>query len=121
MAQNIYDQNRIELHFEVSRAIVYSLNLRKGTNYKKKIPLHDLIDDKKYSYDERFVAYVEMSDKIKEYLEYMIPYLNLENLSLEWTGQELIDECLRQHNIFVENTKTLEKVTMNIPDRLKEE
>jgi len=117
----IFDQNRRELKLEASRAIMHGLKLSKGTNYKRKIPIHELIDLKKSSDNDRFIAYVEMTTGIREYLEETFPYLNLEHIDLQWTGDELTKECIRQHDIFVENARKMEKIETITPERLKGE
>lgn len=119
MGQLIYNQIKSELRLETKRATVKVLGLSHGTNYKKNIPLLELIDQKKSTDDARFIAYVEMSVSIKEYLESMFPYLNLQYLDLQFTSNELTEECLRQHDIFVENTKMIEQVEMNTLEKIR--
>jgi hypothetical protein len=116
----VASDNREELKLMVSRAIVNSLGLRKGTNYKKKIPLMNLIDDKISNEDKRFQQYVVITHKIDEYLTDRFPFLDLENIDLNWTGEELIDECVRQYDVHMERVSKLPKIELQIPERLQE-
>lgn len=117
---SIFDTNKKELRLDVSRYILQGLRIHKGTNYKKKIPLTELVDSKLLNENDRFVKYVSMADSITESLETRYPYLNLEGFTLLWTAEELIDECLRQHNIFVCEVFNFKRSKIEVPERIKD-
>ncbi|MNO29230.1 hypothetical protein D3C76_191410 [compost metagenome] len=116
---SIFDENRNELRLDISRYIVKALKMHRGSNYKKKIPLIELVDSKIANYDTKFVIYVGMAETIKESLEKYYPYLNLEGFDLQWTADELIVECVRQHNIFVSKVPSVEKSKIILPERIQ--
>jgi hypothetical protein len=117
---SIFKSNRGELRLDVSRYVVDGIGLHRGTNYKKKIPLMQLVDLKITDFNERFIQYVGMADKIRDSLEGEYPYLNLEHFDLQWSAHELIEECLRQHLNFEHHASRMPKQENIVPERLRD-
>lgn len=106
----MFEDARRELKLDSSRAIVMGLGFRMGTRFKMKLPLSELIDDKISNEDKRFTYYVSIVEKIKNDLEKRYPFLNLENLDMNWTGKELETAVLKAYDEWIEEVSKLDKM-----------
>lgn len=110
-----------KVRLEIKREIVNQLGIRKGTNFKKGITIAELIDDKISNDDQRFVKYISMTEKISSNLMNKYPFLNLEDFSLEWNANDLIDGCLEQYKNFIKMLSEIEPYKVEKPkNNLKE-
>lgn len=106
---SMFSRFREELRLDVKRAINYSLNEYRGTRFKEKLRLSDLIDDKHSNEDKRFELYVSSLHNIRSYVENIYPFLDLSELSMDWTCEELIVACLESYDEHIDKISTLSK------------
>jgi hypothetical protein len=84
------------LEREIQRIIATACGAE-GGNFKKKIPLHELINYKCYKETEKFKKYVGAVDFIKTYVNCLFPFIEIEGLDLSWTTNEIIDVIMEAY------------------------
>lgn len=103
----MFKDSRKELRLDVHRAVVKSLGLYAGTNYKKNITLVELIDSKFQDEIQQLKYYTKVAVDVTERLKEQYPFLDLENFNLSWTGNELEKSILNAYDMWLEEIKDI--------------
>lgn len=118
MAFYICDYSKVEyakkgyeslLELEVQRIIATACGIGSG-NFKKRVPLHELINYKCENENMKFKKYIGAVDFIKVYVNCLFPFIEIEGLDLSWTTEEIIKKIMDVY-------RTKEPVKLVFPSR----
>lgn len=98
-------KNKIEdvtLEKRLQRLIISSCGAEYGVNYKKNIPLKELIERMaekfRLTQDQIFALYVSAPQNIVEGIKKEIQFIDLNGMDLSWTAEEIIGVVMNIYN-----------------------
>lgn len=82
-----------EIELEIKNIIIQSVGKHQGENFKRRLTLRELIDDKheRKTVELRFEYYVGSVDMIVEWVKIKWPHIDLTGITLDWTSDQIID------------------------------